>query len=133
MSLLLDTSVAIAMRERDAATLARLVGKGTTPAISLLTVVELEGGIAGPPDDRQRRRTALDALLDDLDIVDFDDAVVGAYRNIIAAIGFSRRRVIDRLIAATAIVHGLTLVTSNGADVRGIPDLKLEVWPAPGQ
>ena len=42
-------------------------------------------------------------------------------------------RILDRLIAATAIVHDLTLVTINGADFRDIPGLKLEAWPAPDQ
>lgn len=133
MRLLLDTSVAVALRERDTTTLDRLIAGETTPAISLLTVVELEGGVTGSSEDKVRRRAALDALLDELIILDFDTAVVEAYRQIIGAVGFSRRRVIDRLIAATAIVHGLTLVTVNGSDVRDIPGLKLEVWPAPAQ
>lgn len=133
MSLLLDTSVAVALRERDDATLERLATGATTPAISLLTVVELEGGVSGTPEDRRQRRVALDALFQELTIVEFDDLVVDAYRQIIASVGFSRRRILDRLIAATAIVHDLILITTNGADFRDIPDLKLEVWPSPAQ
>lgn len=63
----------------------------------------------------------------------FDQNVVAAYGAVIRVLGFSRPRILDRLIAATAIVYDLTLVTINGADFRDIPGLKLEVWPTPDQ
>lgn len=75
----------------------------------------------------------MDLLLAHATLLPFDDQVVDAYRNILTARGFSRRRVLDRLIAATAIVHDLTLVTINGDDFRDVRDLKLEVWPSPAQ
>ena len=59
--------------------------------------------------------------------------VVRCYARIVAALGFSRSRVLDRLIAATAIIGDLVLVTSNGPDFDAIPGLKLEVWPTPAQ
>ncbi len=62
-----------------------------------------------------------------------DDTVIGRYDGILRVTGFSRAKVFDRVIAATAIAHDLTLVTINGADFREIPGLKLEVWPAPAQ
>lgn len=34
------------------------------------------------------------------------------------------------MIAATALVHGLVLITLNGRDFTDVPDLDLEVWPA---
>lgn len=64
-------------------------------------------------------------------VLDFDTRVADRYRDILAVCGYSRSRVFDRVIGATAIVHDLTLITINGADFRDIPDLKLEVWPAP--
>ncbi|HEU0043609.1 PIN domain-containing protein [Sphingomonas sp.] len=133
MTYLLDTSVAIHLRDREPGTLDRLLAGGSVPYVSLLTLVELEGGVTGAEDEQARRRTSLDALALELRIIGFDAEVVGAYREIIGAIGFSRRRVIDRLIAATALVHDLTIITMNGADFRDVPDLKLEIWPAPGQ
>jgi predicted nucleic acid-binding protein len=37
----------------------------------------------------------------------------------------------DLLIAATALIHDLTLVTHNTIDFRSIPDLRLSDWIAP--
>jgi tRNA(fMet)-specific endonuclease VapC len=35
---------------------------------------------------------------------------------------------VDLMIAATALVHDLTLVTNNTADFRAVPDLRLDDW-----
>lgn len=66
------------------------------------------------------RRAALDAKLD---ILPFDEAELAAYRSILAVIGFDRAKVVDRLIAVTALAHGLALATRNGKDFKDIPDL----------
>ena len=60
----------------------------------------------------------------------FTMAEVGAYSAIIGACGFSRRLIVDRMIAATAIARDLTLVTLNPRDFRGIPGLKVADWSA---
>jgi tRNA(fMet)-specific endonuclease VapC len=94
-----------------------------------LTRVELEGGIHAVPTlvaERQRRWAR---LLPDLTVLPLDPAVVAAYVDIVRQIGFSRRPVIDRLIAATAIIHDLPLATLNAGDFRDVPGLTLEEWP----
>jgi predicted nucleic acid-binding protein len=40
-----------------------------------------------------------------MDLLAFDEACVAAHARIVEAAGFSRREVIDRMIAATALVH----------------------------
>lgn len=52
------------------------------------------------------------------------------YGTIVTQNGFSRSRIIDRMIAATALVHGLTLITTNGPDFSKIDGLNLLVWDA---
>lgn len=71
------------------------------------------------------------AMLSETRVVPFDASVVASYGEIVRALGYSRSKPIDRLIAATAIVHDLMLITINGDDFRDIPDLALEIWPDP--
>ena len=67
-------------------------------------------------------------------IVPLDTAVVEHYGMIVAfPQAFRDPGYLDRLIAATAIVHDMTLVTINGDDFSDIPNLKLEIWPFPAQ
>jgi tRNA(fMet)-specific endonuclease VapC len=125
---LLDTNVAMHVRDRTSGIKGRIASLGVRPKLSLLTWVELEGGVPKFGELSLDRRRSIDALLQSFDFLPCDAPVVRAYARIIAAAGFSRRRIIDRLIAATAIVHDLTLVTMNEADFRDVPDLKFEVW-----
>lgn len=128
---LIDTNVAIYLRDLDAEILDRVRSLPAMPKMSLLSWVELESGVVAQPELADQRRIRLDRLLARFAIIDLNPPIVDAYRTIVAATGFSRRRILDRLIAATAIVHDLTLITINGPDFRDIPNLKLEIWPTP--
>lgn len=97
----------------------------------MMSWIELEGGVTEDPDHAARRRLHLDRLLAALEIKPLDERVVECYSAIVRACGFSRRKVIDRLIASTAMVNDLTLITMNADDFCDIPGLKLETWPAP--
>lgn len=44
-------------------------------------------------------------------ILPFDAGCVAAYRVIVETVGYSKRKVIDRMIAATALVHGMRVIT----------------------
>ena len=131
MPFLIDTNVAIYLRDGNPSILAQLDGLSARPQMSILTQVELEGGVYRSPESTAKRRAAVDALLASMKVHDFDTPAAAAYRDILAATGYVRSRVTDRMIAATAIVHGLTLITINGADFRDIPGLSLEIWPSP--
>lgn len=128
MACLLDTNIAIHLRDRDDAIVARFRELAEPPSISIVTRVELEGGVYAHPDDSDQRREAVDLLLQILPAIDFDAKMAAAYGRIVAHAGFSRRKVIDRMIAATAIVRDLTLITANAPDFSDIDGLKLEVW-----
>ena len=58
----------------------------------------------------------------------FDDAAADAYRGIVEAVGYSRRKLLDRMIAAQALVHRATLATQNAADFSDVPGLDLLAW-----
>ena len=128
--MLLDTSVAVYVRDSDVFA-ARLEALDERPLLSAVTRVELENGVYRDPAWAPVRRANLDAMLRHMESLDFGDAEIAAYRAIVAAVGYSRRRVIDRMIAATAIANGLTLASLNPADFRDVPGLSLEAWPNP--
>ena len=132
MSSLIDTNIAIHLRDRDPWVLTRYAGLSVSPALSIISVVELEGGIVGRPELASTRRESLDLLLPKFEILDFGTKAAAAYSAIIAITGYSRSKLLDRMIAATAIVHDRVLITANGADFRDIPGLKLEVWTPEG-
>ena len=97
--------------------------------ISVMTRVELEGGVArSPPDEKPNRRSRMEAILQATSTLDIDLATAERYGAILAVAGYSRRKVIDRLIAAQALLQDATLVTMNGDDFRDVPGLKLLVW-----
>ena len=131
MPFLIDTNVAIEWRDGTAAIVAAIAKLADPPLISIITRIELEGGVYRDSSQAALRRARLDLLLKLLPILDLQESVADRYREIVAECGFSRRRILDRLIAATAIVHDLTLITINGPDFVDIPNLKLEIWPAP--
>jgi predicted nucleic acid-binding protein len=131
MAILLDTDVAIHLRDGEPSIWKRLNDRSERPVLSILAQVELEGGVLRDRIDAGRKRLALDLLLRRMMILPFDEACVAVYRVIIEARGYNRPRLVDRMIAATAMAHDLTLVTMNGDDFRDIPDLRLEVWPNP--
>jgi predicted nucleic acid-binding protein len=128
---LLDTNVAIHLRDGDEATLARFAALEEKPFLSAITRVELEGGIFVRPELAEKRRAALDAMLGLLPVIDFDAEMAEAYGAILASTGFSRRKIIDRMIAATALVEGMTLITCNGGDFSDVPGLQMVVWQVP--
>lgn len=128
MAWLLDTSVAIVIRDGDHRYRTRIEALGVAAAISVITRIELEGGVHREPDQAARRRARLDLFLANIAVLPFDDAAADVYRDILTATGFSRRKTLDRMIAAQAIVHDATLVTLNGADFADVPGLRLAAW-----
>ena len=128
MSYLIDTNVAIGLRDRDIAMIARVASLGSDVMLSIVSRVELEGGVHREPALSAIRRVRLDLMLASLPVLAFDDRAAETYGSIVQAAGYSRRKVLDRMIAAQALVKGATLVTLNAADFSDIPGLKLLAW-----
>ena len=128
MTVMLDTNIAIGLRDGDSWIVAAVGRLEEAVLLSIVTRVELEGGVHRTPQGAAERRNRLDAILAALPVVAFDDAAADAYGAIVATTGYSRRKLLDRMIAAQALVHRATLVTRNPDDFRDIPGLRLEVW-----
>jgi tRNA(fMet)-specific endonuclease VapC len=130
LAYLLDTNIVVHLRERNEAVLELFDQLSERPFISVATRVELEGGVYAHPEWASDRRKAVDELLTMLPILDFKSETAEAYGRILSKSSFNRRKIIDRMIAATAMVADLTLITTNGDDFADIDGLKLEIWKA---
>lgn len=95
-------------------------------AVSIITVGELYEGIYGYPDEEERLAD-LRNLVSDYTVMGLTDSIMLAF----AWIRFDLRRRgqrisdLDMLIAATAIVNDLTLITRNLQHFSRIQDLRI--------
>ena len=128
MAFLLDMDVAIHLRDGDPTVTDKVAALDAAVLVSIITRVELEGGVYRDPAFRRVRRARLDAMLAALPTLAFDDAAAEAYGAIVANAGYSRRKLLDRMIAAQALVHRASLVTMNGGDYADVPGLSLVAW-----
>jgi tRNA(fMet)-specific endonuclease VapC len=128
MPFMIDTDIAIHLRDGDPDILAKVEALGSEVMLSIITRVELEGGIIREQPQTGVRRKLLDAILQTLPTVPFGDDDADAYRTIVEASGYSRRKILDRMIAAQALVNRVTLITRNPGDFADIPGLALEAW-----
>lgn len=127
----IDTNIAIHLRDGDRFVRAQLDALGDEVLLSIVSRVELEGGVYQDPAQAAARRARLDRMLTGMGVVPFDGDDAAAYGVIVSILGYSRRKVLDRMIAAQAIVLRAPLITLNGADFRGIPGLGLLEWQMP--
>ncbi|MGD9646113.1 MAG: type II toxin-antitoxin system VapC family toxin [Pirellulales bacterium] len=132
MSFLLDTDTCSAHLRRPAGLMHRFTQYSGRLFVSMVGVAELYAW-AHHRDDPRPISDAIDFMLqNEVVVLDFDRDCArefGKLRGVLRRSGTSIP-LIDLLIAATARVHDLTLVTHNTADFARVPDLRLEDWVA---
>lgn len=107
-------------------------------AISAASLAELHFGVlvAGSEDERARRSQRLGVIEATFDPLPVDAAVAREWGRLAAAVvsrgGKPRRRALDLVIAATANVHKVPLLTRNAKDFALIADLVATKTPTSG-
>lgn len=136
MSLLLDTNTCIAiMNGRPPVVRHRLQAvrdDGIDVAIPTIVVFELAYGVeCSSRAHRSRNEDRLAGFLSGpLDVLPFDAEDASAAGAIRAALRVVGKPIgsYDVLIAAQAVVRGLTLITANTSEFGRVPGLKLDNW-----
>jgi tRNA(fMet)-specific endonuclease VapC len=124
----IDTNVAIDLRDHSTEVGLRLQAITPSPVISLVSLIELEAGVERDQMLAVRRRDLLNIMLRAVEVAMLTREDVATYGRLVAALGFNRRLVLDRLIAAQSLNRGAALVTANAEDFADIPGLKLIAW-----
>jgi predicted nucleic acid-binding protein len=121
---LLDTSVVVDLEDIDVTALP------TAVAVSAITMAELAAGphATADADERARRQDRLQRAEAAFDPLSFDAEAARAYGRVSASVTAAGRkargaRVVDLLIAATAVSEGLPLYTRNGRDFQALDGL----------
>jgi len=131
MSFLLDTDTCSA-HLKSGALAHRLVQHTGRLHISVITLAELYTWALRAKAPPHRLQGVLD-LLSDVAVLDVTPAVARRFGEVQALLLDLGQRAphMDLLIAATAVVHGLTVVTHNQQHFMKIPGLSLDDWLAP--
>lgn len=131
---LLDTNVLSETRKKkaDAGVISFLESADSSCLfISVLTLGELRKGVAKKQREDPAMAKRLAGWADGLEL-SFTDRILSVDAAAARLWGnWSSERprpVVDTLLAATAVLHGLTFVTRNIRDVRGIPVKLLDPW-----
>ena len=124
--LLVDTDICVDVSRGYAPTLARLERAEQTFAIAVSDITHMEL-LVGCTDKRQQRET--EKFLRRFERVPVDAAVSAGAIELLRRYRLSHGLLLaDALIAATALVHGIPLLTRNTRDFRFIRALTLEPY-----
>lgn len=110
--------------ERTALDLDALIADDDEPAIAAITVAELGVGVEVATGRRKQARKAfLDDVVATLPIIDYDLDIARAHTRLLVAVRAAGRPrgAHDLLIAATALVTGRIVVTSDRPGFDGLP------------
>lgn len=126
---MLDTNICIYLMKNQPEQVARRFAECYVGDVvmSAITYAELEYGVS-ISDLQAKRRSDLNALIQDIPVVPFDAAAGVAYGPLRHATRNSQKDHLDKLIASHAISLDLVLVTNNVRDFIKYPGLKVENW-----
>ncbi len=130
MSFLLDTNILSEHLRRPAGLTHRFVQHSGRLYTSSVSLAELHDWANGRGDPTPTLAAIRDLLTYEVNIIPFDADRAedfGRLRVLLRRQGINVDNM-DLLIAATARVYDLTLVTHNTRHFQGIPDLRLEDW-----
>ncbi|PZD74869.1 tRNA(fMet)-specific endonuclease VapC [Acaryochloris thomasi RCC1774] len=131
MAYLLDTCVISDFSRGDPNTLQKL--KTTPPIeifISAVTCMEVYYGFKLNPNRAAKIQSVINSLLASVTVLPFDikSAKQAAHIRCVLKTAGTPIGAYDVLIAATALVHGLTAVTSNVREFQRVSGLEIENW-----
>jgi predicted nucleic acid-binding protein len=135
---LLDTNVISELRRPDRADRNVVAWAGTIPAasffLSAISILEIELGVLLMARKDAAQGAVLRAWIDDQILPRFDGRILAVDTAVAQRCARlhvpDRRAERDALIAATAMVHGLTVVTRNVADFEPVGVALLNPWEA---
>lgn len=132
MSFLLDTDICSAYMKGDRQVWRRFMQYGGRLHVSAITVGELFTWALRANASPRRLQTLLN-LLADVTVFDVTTDIGRRFGELRASLLDAGQGTpeMDLLIAATAIVHNLTLVTHNIQDFGNLPGLDLQDWMNP--
>lgn len=136
MGLLIDSSVLIEAERGRLDLASRVHGRaGDEAFISAITVSEILFGVhrATDPGVRNRRAAVAEALLSRFEVLGIDGPVARLHAQLKADLALRGTPIgpHDLWLAATCMLHGLTMVTGNLREFRRVPGLRVEAWADP--
>ncbi len=124
----IDANIAIDIRDQDEATLSALLSLDRLPHLPVMAWVELEQGVHRDLALAGLRRRLVDRIVQSYAPIMFEPQDIRCYSRLVAALGYSRAKAADRLIAAQCLTRNAALVTRNARDFREIDGLALIEW-----
>ena len=133
MGVVIDTGVFIRWeREGGIIDFARWTSFGE-PCISVITESELKVGIhrANTDDRRVKRSRFVETVLSNVVVLPIDSKVADIHAEIVAALSQNGTTIgpHDNWIAATALKYDYDLLTTNMAEFRRVPNLRVIEYP----
>lgn len=127
MGLMVDTNVFVGMEKRGTALDFSAWDSAENIYISVIVVSELLMGVhrADTPERRQRRSAFVEAIITKVGILDFTIAAARLHAEIHADLAKKGQLIgaHDLIIAATARLHGLSVLTDNVQEFSRVPGL----------